>query len=335
MKDDANQLKNRLKSVGLSDSAINAAWPTWWSSAADASASAQTELRFSIARKLGLDPHSLLEDGEQPRFIWRGGTRFKHLSGEGALERSAITSFGAALGRLLVAATPGTGYLGPFNAADLRAMVLQRQQYVRLLDLLSICWSIAIPVVHLRIFPYSQKRMSAMSVRVEERSVIMMGKDSMYPPQIAFYLAHELAHVALGHLSNEAIVVDLETSTLALSKDDPEELAADAFALELLTGEKELNVLPGTGRYNAVQLADAALKASAGLRIEPGTLALCVGYSTGDWDKTHAALKRIYEAPKPVWSEINEIALHHLNFDLIPDDARHFVKATLGEVRAA
>jgi hypothetical protein len=335
LKDNASQLRKRLKNVGLSLEAISAAWPAWWSDAADASASAQTELRFSIARKLGLDPRSLLEDGEQPRFIWTDEARFKHLAGEGLLERSAITSFGTALGRYLIAATAPVASAIGLNAIGLRNAILREQPYIRLADLLAVCWSTGTPVIHLRIFPCPQKRMSAMSVRVDERSAIMMAKNSMYPPHAAFYLAHELGHVVLGHLSEDPVVVDLETTKLASLNDDPEELAADRFALELLTGEKEPRVLSKTGKYNANQLAYAALDASFDLKVEPGTLALCFGYSTGDWTTTNAAMKRIYSSPKSVWSEINKVALDHLNLDLIPDDARSYVIAALGTARAA
>jgi len=331
----ASQLKKRLKSVGLSDAAINAAWPDWWSSAASESTSAQTELRFSIARKLGLDPHSLLEDSQEPRFIWRDGARFKHLSGEGRLELSAITSFGTALGRLLAASTSEVAPLPNLNALELRKTILRTQPYVRLLDLLSVCWSIGIPVVHLRVFPTLRKRMAAMSVQIDGHSVILMGKDSMYPPHVAFYLAHELGHVALGHLSKDSAIVDLESSALAAPGEDPDEVSTDRFALQLLTGLEEPKVLSKSKSYNANQLAHAVLNASTELRIEPGTLALCFGYSTGQWLKTNAAIKRVYSSPRPVWSEINKVAADHLDLNRIPDDARSYVRAALGEAIAA
>jgi hypothetical protein len=333
--ENASQFKKRLKTVGLSDSAINAAWPDWWSDAASDSVSAQTELRFSIARKLGLDPRSLLEDNQEPRFIWRDEARFKHLSNEGQLERSAITSFGTALGRFLAASTSVVAPLPHLDALELRNMVLHQQRYVRLLDLLSICWSIGIPVIHLRVFPILRKRMAAMSVQIDGRNVILMGKDSMYPPHVAFYLAHELAHVALGHLSKDSAIVDLESTALSAPGDDPDEVSADRFALQLLTGLTEPKVLSKSKTYNANQLAHAVLNASTELRIEPGTLALCFGYSTGQWAKTNAAMKRVYSSAIPVWSEINKVALDHLDLNLIPDDARSYVRAALGEGVAA
>jgi hypothetical protein len=325
----AARLRERLKSLGLSDPAIDAAWPTWWSQDADASTSARVELRFSVSRKLGLDPHSLLEDDAQPRFIWQNEARFKHLSGEGLLEQAAITSFGAALGMYLIAATKNEAVEIPQDPHVLRDAILRGQPFVRLIDLLSVCWSLAIPTVHLRVFPLPQKRMSAMSVRVGQRNAIMLGKDSMYPPHVAFYLAHEIAHISLGHLSEDPIVVDFEADEL-VATDDEEEKKADEFALQLLTGRSRPMVLAQQDRYSARELARVAQTAGAELGIEPGTLALCFGFSTRDWATANAAIRFIYAEPHPVWIEVNRIANRQLAFDQIPDDARSYVNTVLG-----
>jgi hypothetical protein len=328
---EAGRLRNRLKAIGLSDAAIQAAWPEWWSDAADPSPSARAELRFSIARKLGLDPPSLLDEEGVPRFVWKDEARFKHLSGESDAERAAITSFGRALGSLLVAAAPSpSGTIGQASAADLRDTILRSQRFVRLIDLLSLSWAVGIPVVHLRIFPAVRKRMAAMAVSVADQNAILLAKDAMYPPHIAFYLAHELAHIALGHVTTDTAIVDLESDFHASDTTDEEEAEADHFALELLTGRSEPQVVPAPGDYNAPGLAKAALESGPALRIEPGTLALCFGYSTQNWAVTNSAMKFIYAAPKPVWQEVNRLAALELTLDHIPTDARSYVTAVLG-----
>jgi len=329
VENNAARLRERLKTLGLSDPAIDAAWPTWWSQDADASTSAKVELRFSVARKLGLDPHSLLEDDAQPQFIWQNEARFKHLSGEGQLERAAITSFGAALGMYLVAATRNEPLQVESDPNVFRKAILREQPFVRLIDLLSLCWTLAIPAIHLRVFPLSQKRMSAMSVRVGQRNAIMLGKDSMYPPHVAFYLAHEIAHIALGHLSEDPIVVDFEVDEQVAANDE-EENRADEFALQLLTGHSRPTVLPQQDRYSARELARVARSAGADLGIEPGTLALCFGFSTRDWATANAAIGHIYAEPRPVWVEVNRIANGQLALDRVPDDARSYLNAVLG-----
>jgi hypothetical protein len=291
-------------------------------------------LRYSIARKLGLDPHSLLEDESAPRFVWKDVARFKHLSGESDLEKWAITSFGTALGTILLAGTRVTTVIENIRASELRTAVLRSQPFVRLIDLLSICWSVGIPTIHLRIFPWRRKRMAAMSVHVGGRNAILLGKDSLYPAQIAFYLAHELAHISLGHLSEEGVIVDLESvrnPNLPASSPDPEEAAADAFALEVLTGDPKPVVLPTIAGGGARSLAKAALGAAPDLNIEPGTLALCFGFSTGDWATAIASLRYIYSSPKPVWQEVNNIALSQLALPELPEDTLFYLRHVLGE----
>ncbi len=330
-KENASQLRSRLKKLGLSDPAIKAAWPRWWSDEADSSVSARVDLRFSVARKLGLDPRSLLDDEQQPRFVWHDEARFKHLSGEGDLERSAITSFGKALGSVLITASPPSIPITGSTAQGMRSLILrEKQRYIRLLDLLSLCWSVGIPVIHLRVFPWPQKRMAAMTVRVDDRCAILLGKDSMYPAQIAFYLAHELAHISLAHLTSDHVIVDLEQAVPSLEEADVEEGSADRFALELLTGDPRPVVLPSGPHYSARELARVALNSADKLRVEPGTLALCFGYSTKDWATANASMERIYSSAKPVWSEVNNIAQTQLALERIPDDALDYLKAVLG-----
>jgi Zn-dependent peptidase ImmA (M78 family) len=332
LKDSAIVLRRRLVTIGLSERAINAAWPTWWSDAADASSSARAELRYSVARKLGIDPHSLLEDETTPRFVWNDEARFKHLAGETAVEKSALTSFGAAVGGMLVAATAVSYSLIGESAKQIRTAILDRQPYVALIDLISLSWSLGIPSIHLRIFPWPQKRMAAMSVGVGQRSAILLAKDSDYPAQIAFYLAHELAHVFLGHVGHDKVIIDLEPQEAAAlsSGDDPEELEADAFALELLTGEPQPIVLPTPSGASARTLAATALNVADELRIEPGTLALCFGHSTRDWPTAIASLRHIYATPKPVWKEINGVAMRQLTLMNLPDDTLSYLQQIMG-----
>jgi Zn-dependent peptidase ImmA (M78 family) len=285
-----------------------------------------------LARKLGLDPRSLLDEG-QPRFVWRDA-KFKRLTTESDFEQSALASFGASLaGALTTASTPGPLIEG-ISAASLRKTLLERQHFVRLLDLLSLCWATGIPVIHLRIFPLSAKRMCAMAVRAEERHAILLGKDATYPAPVAYYLAHEIGHIALGHLRGALAVVDLQDPLEeAEARTDDEERAADQFALELLTGNPEPSVTTETKRFTARQLAENLLSTAASVNVEPGTLALCYGHSTGDWAKSYAAMKFIYSAPHPVWVEVNQIATQEIDWTKISDDFGLFMRAVMGAVR--
>lgn len=332
---DAKQLRRELRQLGLSSSAITAAWPGWWSDDAETSASARAELRFSLARKLGLDPRSLLDE-QEPRFVWRDEAKFKHLSTQDSRELAAINSFGTAIGRMLIAAANHSHEvpLRDLTAAELRQSILARQNYVRLVDLLALCWAIRIPVIHLRVFPLSAKRMCAMTVRVDNRFAILMGKDSNYPAPTAYYLAHEIGHIALGHVQAGSAVVDLDdllgAKALENDRDDPEEIAADRFALEVLTGKPDTYVGTEAERYTANALALSIFRSFEDLHIEPGTLALCFGHATGEWQKANAAMKIIYKRSLPVWAEINKLATNELNWTALPDDIGSYLKAVMG-----
>ncbi len=331
----AHDLRLRLSGLGLSDGAIAAAWPRWWSEEAEGSASARAELRFGVARRLGLDPGSILDAADEPRFLWSAEARFKHLSREDERERAGIASFGRALASILVTASrPPADTLAGVAARDLRESILTSgRPFVGLVDLLSLAWGVAVPVVHLRVFPWRQKRMAAMTVNVGDRSTVMIGRDSLYPATIAFYVAHEIGHIALAHVSPDHQIVDLDDDAPATGAEDTEERDADAFALELLTGTPEPIVLAaGPGDANGPALARAALTSADSLSIEPGTLALCFGYSTGDWQTATAALSRIYTDARPVWAEVNAIARTQLELDELAVDAVNFLDAVLGSV---
>lgn len=328
--DDSKALKQRLKQSGYSDSVLAAVWPTWWSEDAETSPSAQVELRFSIARKLGLDPRSLLDD-RPPIFVWKDEAKFKHLTTESDSERSAMSSYGISIGRILVSAMPGVEMpLTGMQAKDLRRSIIANKPFVSLLDLLALCWGVGVPVIHLRVFPLAAKRVCAMSVRIGERFAILLGKDADYPPAIAFYLAHELGHIALGHIKDGAAVVDLADPLDSKKETDDEERVADQYALELLTGIASPKVDTQAQRFTAKQLGNNLLETGAKTGIEPGILALCFGYTTGDWAKTNGAMKSIYDNPKPVWREVNNVAASQLHWNTVPDDLAYFLRAVIG-----
>ncbi len=324
------KLKQVLRNAGYSESAIDAAWPGWWDDDALDSPSAVTELRFAVSRNLGLDPRFFFDSEDSPRFIWRDEVHFKHLRTESDHEKAALSSFGMSIGRICLTCTPGGGSVRSITAFDLRNSILVNQPFVRLVDLLGFCWAVGIPVVHLRVFPLSAKRMAAMTVRIGDRYAILLSKDADYPAWIAFYLAHELGHIALGHLSENTAVVDMEAHDGQGSANDNEECDADRFALELLTGHSEPAILPATEKYSAASLARSSVSAARDLKIEPGTLALCFGHATGNWPIVNASLRSIYSQSKPVWKEVNKIALKQLDFESVPSDAESFLLAVLG-----
>ena len=323
-----DNLVPELRKAGLSREVIKAAWPSWWEEGLATDPSGQAELRFELARRLGLSPKTLM--GERVEFVWKDEAHFKHLGTEGKTQRAALTSFGMAIGRLLVKATPHSPPLNNVDAFRLRKALLKERPFVDLQGLLSICWAFGIPVVSLRIFPLKKKAMHAMVVQIRGRYAILLGRDATYPAPVAFTLAHELGHVLLGHLCDAPALVDLRDPA-TVTQSDIQEREADRFGLKLLSSLSdptiEINLPPD---FNAPSLAKAVIRASSQYGIEPGTLALIIAHSRGVWPVAMSALKFIYDGPRQVWHEVNAIAESQLAWDEISDDAANYVRNVMG-----
>ncbi len=328
---DSTSLRRELRRSGLSDEAVTAAWPEWWSDDAATSPSARAELRFTLARRLGLSAPSLL--GQRVEFVWRDKARFKHLADLDEAPFHALTSFGAAIGQSLLRAAPSAVPVPQVTAATLRGMLTREGGVVNLQGLLSVCWAVGIPVIHLRVFPLENKSMHAMVVRGGSRFAILLGKDASYPSPVAFTLAHELAHVLLGHLGLGTVLMDVVDPAEG-ARGDLEEEEADRFALELLTGSPNPDIRINFERFNSAELADVVVKAGPPRGIDPGTLALCVAYRTTAWPVAMAALRLIYGPGKPVWREVNQLAASQLTWTELDDGAADYLARVIGMANA-
>lgn len=318
-------LRRALKGAGVSPGAIEAVWPEWWTSQAETSLSAQSQLRFSVARRLGLRPTALMRD--EPQFIWTDATRFKNLGDITPSELAATSAFGVALGRLLISTSaPANLALRGYTAEQLRLRVATKHG-VSLATLLTLSWACGIPVVYSFLHTTGKQGASAMSVSQGDRSSVILTRSSNFPAQVAFTLAHELGHIWLGHTDSVPALIDIE-DPLRHERDD-EEVAADRFALTLLTGSPEPQVGTPPGDWTATELADAVLREAPVSNIDPGMLALCVGYSTGDWALAMGALK-VLGAEENLPSELNQLALRLLDTESLSHDTGSFLRRALG-----
>lgn len=323
----AASLRRQLRQAGVAKKAIDAVWPEWWSSDAESSLSATTELRYTLARRLGISPSSLF-DGPL-KFVWRDDAKFKNLGTETDQDRAILTSFGVAVARAAVSGVAPSPDLRPTSAQELRRAILQSSRYVGMGELLSFCWAFGIPVLNVTVFPLGQKRMHAMTVRVAARYSILIGRESSFPAQIAYALAHEIAHILLQHVSDSTALLEMGDPLTSAQPDD-EEAEADRFALALLTGYERPEILIGHDRFSSRQLAEDALKAGPQHRIDPGVLALCVGHLTGRWAQSFGALKSIPGGIANVRASINKVAASQLDWGLLSPENQDYLRKVLG-----
>lgn len=321
------QLIDELRRAGFSRSAIDAAWPSWWDDELARSPSGRAELRFALARRLGLKPQPLL--GERVEFLWDDEARFKHLTASEEAAKAAITSFGVSIGRMLLRAVAEGPELGTIAALRLREALLANRPFADLSGLLSTCWALGIPIVHLRVFPLESKSMHAMVVRVGGRMAILLGHDARYPAQLAFTLAHEIGHIMLGHLDGATALVDVEDPATAADRDE-QEVEADTYALTVLTGRADPDIQTNVDRFNAPSLAKAVRDAGPQYRIDPGTLALCLAYRRRAWPVAMAALGMLYPQLGPVWGEVNAVAREQIDWTSLSEDSADYLRNVMG-----
>ncbi|PCI54475.1 MAG: hypothetical protein COB36_09920 [Alphaproteobacteria bacterium] len=332
MAKDSDILRQKLlETTRLSAPIIDAAWPDWWDQADEGSISAQVELRFSLARKLGLEPQSLLNE-DTPRFAWKDSGKYKNFSGDEEHEKPAISSFGISVSNLLLQSLKERQVTGglDLSASSIREAILSTKPHIGIPELLTFLWGISVPVIHLRLFPLAAKRMCAMATKTQDQFSILLAKDARYPAPLAFHIAHEIGHIVLNHLGEFSAIVDMEDPAEGRRGEDLEEIDADKFALELLTGFPDPPIeVVGEGKSSR-RLAKEAFDASEKFQIEPGTVSLCYGYQTGNWDVANGAMKHIYAEPMDVWKIVNAIAIDQLDLNLLPEESSSFLRAILG-----
>jgi hypothetical protein len=173
------------------------------------------------------------------------------------------------------------------------------------------------------------KSMHAMVIERDGRHAILLGFDASFPSRAAFTLAHEIGHIALGHLGSAGAIVDLDEVGQG-DETDEQEIEADRFALSLLTGSEAPEITTSLERYNARSLAAAVVDIGPGIGIEPGTLALCLAYRTGEWGKAMRALRYIYGEPMEIWRYLNGIADDQLGWDNLTDESADYLKRMMG-----
>lgn len=269
--------------------------------------------------------------------MWRQEARFKHLTSQDETEQAGIASFGRAVAAALTRVAgdaDARGVLGASAEEVRRALTRGGEQPVDLLALLALSWGVGIPVVHLRVFPWPHKRMAAMATRVGGRGVVLLAKDAPYPPWVAFYLAHELGHLAHGHVADGRALIDFDQGEHGdewAPGEDTEEAQADAWAMEVLTGmpNPEFTTSPDA-RRSAASLVRAATGAGAGLNIDPGTVALAFGYTTGDWRTANGALKIIFPGDLDLPAAINQLAADQLDLAAAGEETAEYLAGVLG-----
>ena len=259
--------------------------------------------------------------------------RFKSTAGiePGALD--AARAAAVAVARLVAAATvpQWTGTL-PNAAAMRRAILDEGRPWVGFEDLVAACWQHGVPVVYLPELPVGGRKMDGLVTEVDGRPVIVIAKKlAGHPAWGSFILGHEMGHIALGHLetAGDDTIVDGDLDTLS---EDPVEVVANAFAVELLTGAQDRRYRSAYPA-RADRLAKEARATGQRDRVDPGhvvlnwTREMVRRDRQNYWPLANKALAAIGTASS-VATLCRSALEANLDLDRLPDDSVDFLAAS-------
>lgn len=243
-------LLEKLSAVGFSESYVRRiGLPSWWNDELNEIPAAVLEGSAHIAQRLHLELSSLLKDDSEAKFKPLPTTKFKYHRQQ-ALDIPYVSHQVASQVAKLIALSLKPQPFAPIPAVvgQIRQDVLTHGAKVDLESLLSYCWQHGIAVMYFNDYPQGTRKITGMIQWQGDRPVILLSHKTTHPAWLAFHLAHELGHLALGHVET-GILIDDEIN----ESDDVEETAANRFAVELLVNRYD-NCFQGLSIYNNGQL---------------------------------------------------------------------------------
>ncbi|PBQ22009.1 hypothetical protein CCL08_01690 [Pseudomonas congelans] len=233
MTESMQSLYSALRQQGLPKNQVRSLMPSWWHDDIADTAGGLQQAKFILARAFNLKLRSIAETPARIEFDLPEQRRFKLIKGTTAEDVTLAVALARSASKVTLA-NIDVPYTRPGSASEIRAQILASgKRWVGLDELLAYCWSCGIPVIHLAT-PLMRRKMDGIAMSTKGRPTIVLSskKECGY---LLFHLAHELGHIALGHLDDNGAIVDTEIAKSSSGK-EPDEVDADNYALELLAG---------------------------------------------------------------------------------------------------
>jgi hypothetical protein len=322
-----------LESAGFPRILQSILLPEWVTPEVLSDATVSSEIAAILAKRLGLRTSPLFAASPRVESLRRRDIKYKRSIPNKSKNLTAATSIAISVAESVASAcrvefSPLTG-----SADALRKEVLASfpGKWLGLRNLLMTCWSHGVPVVYLAGLGQGVAKMDGMVVYTGDRPVIILSKVSPLWAWQLFILAHEVAHVVLGHVAPGEILVDEELSEASYALDnDLDERAADRFAIELLNGRPNATYTPSENRANFRELADVAYEFGKANQIDPGHIVLNFANQSGKWDVGIAAAKVLQGENPPASVVISEAMWRGIDPEALPMDTIEFLGRVTG-----
>lgn len=330
----AKSIYQAVAQLGLKPAQVRQLLPAWWSPQVEKDPSGVSELAMLLGRRLSLDVGALMNGQLSPKGAM-ASVAFKHRAGLEPNSLEAASAIASSLAQTVLAALPGQYSKLPNRAADLSKAATEGGRHLLGFDaLLTLCWDYGIPVIPLPNLPVGVRKMDGAALQIEDRPVIVIAKKKSSRAWLSFILAHEIGHIALGHLRPGSTIVDIslqEGATYAAEEhNDKQEAEADAFALEAMGGGIVATEIDSwAGHLAPVELAVKARSASKAYGIEPGHFILRHAFLHRRWPNAVSALRFLSEDVNPEAALLNEFE-RRLDMDAVSDDMQDLVTRITG-----
>ncbi|WP_238878152.1 ImmA/IrrE family metallo-endopeptidase [Achromobacter xylosoxidans] len=330
----AKSLYSTVSGLGLTRAQVRKLLPAWWAPEAEKHTDGIAELAMHMSRRLSIDLRALLAGEIRPKGAV-SNLAFKHRVNVSPEQLSAATFVASSLAQAILGAITA-GYT-PLPSDPMALQAIARAAgngVIGFESLLAVAWSHGIPVIPLPNLPVGVRKMDGAVLQVQDRPVIVIARKKSSKAWLSFILAHEMAHIALGHVQPSSTLIDVslqEASTYATeSSTDRQEAEADAFALAAMGGELVNNEIR-TWPPNAapVDIAVRARKASQREGIEAGHFVLRHAFESKRWAESMTALGFLKEDLDPE-SVLLAHFKRHLDLDLVADDLQDLVEQVTG-----
>lgn len=320
-----SRLYGRLSRAGLTRHYIRSTvLPSWWDDEIASNPAGYAQGLLLLARHLGLDLASLQDDTAPVRLREFGSCKYKKREDVSEDDLALCRMMAIRVAQMADEAMEIPPRLTTPSAAEIRQTILDTgAPWVGLSELLDYCWSVGIPILHLDHFPKNARRPDGFAARVKGRPVIVLCVRKKQPAWQLFVLAHELGHIACNHIVGDGALLDDKVDE---ESRDAEEIEANTFALELLTGSATRR-FRAAGRWpNAQKLAEESRQIGRLQKIDPGHVVLNYSHSMGRdfFAVANAALARL-EVHGDAIKTIRATLADRLDWSRLPEESSEFL----------
>ncbi len=301
--------------------------PNWWDDELNDKPFAVLEGAGYIADNFNIDLKSLLVPEEEVKFNPLPHTKFKQHNSKNKEHPHVAQTLASRVAEVISYGTNIEYNNLPNNAQTIREEILSNHKTVNLESLLDYCWSKGIAVGYVNNFPKKIKKFVGMIQWQEDYPIIILSANNTHRAKFTFDLAHELGHLALGHL-REGILID---ESLEFNSNNDEEKQANQFAVHLLL-DKYDNYLGNNKFKNAENLTQYVIKFVIPKlpNIEPDAIILNYGWHNKNCFGLAMAALKILKVSTDGQTLINNYLADQLDWDRFSDENYEYLERALG-----